>query len=303
MAADDADYVTLQSRVDRRLDTRRRVLPGRGHHHLDEVRGQERRGRAREAQALVPSLTRLFGRQRSGRLHAPEHRALACDRLVAIAERVVSGWTLWEPGQKRGLRRRQHRRLGREVGAARLAGADGLVAVGREIEIEREHFALVEAMFQPQREDGLADLFPHTTRPFRRPAIEQELRDLLRDRRATLDDTALDEVLAQSPGDGDRIDARMRPEATVLGRERRRDEDRRQVPRVEVHVARAITRQRLVERHAATIDDDGRRHVVQLEERRIDRPKAQPEREGDERDQADRADRTPTAHDRAAYFK
>ena len=71
-----------------------------------------------------------------------------------------------------------------------------------------------------------------------------------------------DEVLAQRPRDGDRVDAGMRPEAPILCRDRRRDEHRRQALRVEVHAARAVARQRLVERHAATIDDDGRRHVV-----------------------------------------
>ena len=156
------------------------------------MRRQERRRRAREAQPLVPRLARLLGDQRAGRLHPPKHRALPRDRLVAIAERVVAGRPLRQAGEKRRLRRRQHRRLGAEVGAARPAGADDLIAVGREIQIERENLALVEAMLEPQREHGLADLLAHAPDPLRRPAVEQQLRDLLRDRRAALDDLAFD---------------------------------------------------------------------------------------------------------------
>ena len=165
MASDDADDIALQPGVERRLDPRRQVLArAAAHHHLDEMRRQKRRRVAREAQSLVPRLARLFGRQRAGCLHAPKHRALPGDRLVAVAERVVARRPLRKAGQKRRLRRREHRRLGPEVDAARLSGADDLIAVGGEIEVEREDLALVEAMLEPQREHGLADLLPHASR-------------------------------------------------------------------------------------------------------------------------------------------
>ncbi len=141
-----------------------RFGPACGQHHLDEVRRQKRRRRAREAQTLVPRLARLVGGQRAGRLHPPKHGPLPRDRLVALAERVEPGRPLRQAGQKRRLRRRQHRRSAAEVGAARPLGADDLVAVRREVQVQREDLALVEPMLEPQREHGLADLLAHAPR-------------------------------------------------------------------------------------------------------------------------------------------
>ena len=94
----------------------------------------------------------------------------------------VPGRPLRQAGQKRGLCRRQHRRFGGKVGSTRPAGADHLIAVGGEVEVDRENLALVEPVLEPQRQHGLANLLAHAPDAFRRPAVEEELGNLLRDR-------------------------------------------------------------------------------------------------------------------------
>ena len=129
VAPDDADDVGLESGVERSLDARREIRSGLRFHHLDKMRRQKWRRRARKAQTLVLRLARLIGGQRAGRLHPPKHGPLSRNRLVALAKWVVPGRPLRQAGQKRGLCGRQHRRFGGKVGSARPAGADHLIAV------------------------------------------------------------------------------------------------------------------------------------------------------------------------------
>ena len=133
-------------------------------------------------------------------------------------------------------------------------------------------------MLEPQREDRLRDLRRAAARraPAGCAALEQQLRDLLGDRRAAFDDAARSARLRRSArAMRDRIDARdasrsagPRPRSSPPTSDRRQRRPRRaaslRVPSPE---------QRLVERHAVAIDDDrgrARRRVEQLVEQRPD---------------------------------
>ena len=80
--------------------------------------------------------------------------------------------------------------------SAGAPGAGGLVAVGREVQVEREDLALREAMLEPQREHHLAHLGAEPAALHAVALLDQQLRDLLRDRRAAFDDAAFGEVVA-----------------------------------------------------------------------------------------------------------
>ena len=77
----------------------------------------------------------------------------------------------------------------------------------------------------------------------------------------------------------------MRPEPPVLGRNRGSDQRGRQLPRIEMHAARAIARQRFVQWNASAIDHNRRSSFVQIEERGIDLAESDPHaRTGDHAD-------------------
>jgi len=73
-------------------------------------------------------------------------------------------------------------------------------------------------MLEAKRDDGFLDLRGHAARTARRPAIEQQLRCLLRNRRSAFDDAALGEIGTKGSNNRGHIDAGMTPEPTVLGR-------------------------------------------------------------------------------------
>jgi hypothetical protein len=81
------------------------------------------------------------------------------------------------------------------------------------------------------------------------------------------------------------------PEAPVLCRNRGIHQRLREIVGCEVHAARAIARQRLVQRYTQTIDDDRGRGIVEIHETRGDRTAAHPDgHSGDthqERDQGE----------------
>ena len=81
----------------------------------------------------------------------------------------------------------------------------------------------------------------------------------------------------------------MGPEPPVLCRNRGSDERGRQLPRLEVHAARAIARQRFVQWYTVSIDHDGRTRFVQIEQRGINRAEPDPRACTDD-DADDRAD-------------
>jgi hypothetical protein len=81
-------------------------------------------------------------------------------------------------------------------------------------------------MFEPECDERLVRLRHEAALPRRLPAIQQQLRHLLRDRGRPLDDTAFGEVRAQRPRNRNRIDAHVAEEPPVLGGKCRRDEPR-----------------------------------------------------------------------------
>ncbi len=155
-------------------------------------------------------------------LHPRQHHPLPRRGLRQAAPRVEPRRTLRQRGDERRLRRRQHRGVGAEVGVAGALGAGDLVAVGREVQVEREDLGLRQPMLEAQRDDRFLDLGAPATPPRRdgagRPLgraggelgapIEQQLGDLLRQRRAALDAIERDDVAPRRPRHRDRIDAR-----------------------------------------------------------------------------------------------
>ena len=220
-----------------------------------------RRARLRAACVSVPAATTMRASTTS---LAPPARARA-------APRVEPGRPLRQRREKRGLRRRQHRRGAAEVGLARALGTGDLVAVRREVQIERENLALRQPMLQSHRDNRLTHFDPPPARepwtgPRSRAArqcgltlpIEQELRHLLRDRRPALSATPFPKIAPRRAHERDRVDAGMAEEAVILGRERGGDQRRRKRIRGEPQFARAQIRTRLVQHGAIAVDDDGR---------------------------------------------
>ena len=185
LGGDDALHLALQVGVERCADDAalRRLFE----HAFDEVRGDERLLAAIESQTFVRRRGALRGSQR----HPREYPALPLRRGLRIAQRIERPRPLRQRGQERGLRVRQLLGGDAEVTPARADDAGRLIAVRREVQVEREELALRVAMFEPQRDDGLAYLL----RERARLRIEEELCHLLRDRRAALDDASSPHVV------------------------------------------------------------------------------------------------------------
>jgi hypothetical protein len=113
-------------------------------------------------------------------------------------------------------------------------------------------------VLQPQRDDRLAQLGGQAAAARRVAAVQQQLGDLLRDRRAALHDLPLRQIAAKRAAERDRIDAGMEEEPVVFGCDRRRDERRRQVGGRQRHAPRPIGRPRLEERDAVAVEHDRR---------------------------------------------
>ena len=103
-------------------------------------------------------------------------------------------------------------------------------------------------------------------------------------------------ALAMATGSTPGCDQKRRSSAAMVAA----TSDRRQALRIEVHAARAVARPRLVERHTATVDNDSRRRVAEVEERGVDRPEPQPEGQGEERQETNPDHRAPMAQNGAA---
>ena len=210
-------------------------------------------------------------RQEPAPLHPRQHHPLARRRLRQAAPRVEARRTLRQRRQERGLRRRQHRGVDAEVGVARALGAGDLVAVRREVQIQREDVRLGQPMLEAQRDDRLLDLRSPPAPPRRaggqlRAPIEQQLRHLLGQRRAAFDAIEGGDVAPRRPRHRDRIDAPVRMEAMVLGGQRRRDQRRRQPIGAQPHLARAEIGARFVEHFAVAVEDGRRAHRFGLVE-------------------------------------
>ncbi len=172
MAADDAGDVALQLGVERRLDPRRARSPGGAQHHLDEVRREERR-RVRARRSAARRAPRAPARRVSAPAAAMRRSTRRCRATAAV--RLRCGL---KPDGRCGRPARNAACAGvsidasvAEVRAAGALGADDLVAVGGEVQIQREDLALGEAMLEPQRQHRLANLRAQAARP--RPALRR----------------------------------------------------------------------------------------------------------------------------------
>ena len=245
-------------RVERRLDARRTLRAGVGQHHLDEVRREEGPVNASEHQPFAARLVDLRGREESGGLHLCQYVTLPRRRRCLVAVRIERRRPLWQAGEERRLRGGQHPRLDTEVGLARTLEAGGLVAVGGEVQIERENLALRQAVFEPEGEDGFVHLRTPAAPALRRLPVEEQLRDLLRDRRSTLDDLPFGDVPLERARDGDGIDAGVTPEAAIFCGDGRGRGELRNRGRVEAQRADALAGHGFIQGRAVAIDD-GRR--------------------------------------------
>ena len=165
MTANDSADLALQFGIERGHNPRRLRIGSGCEHHLDEMGREKGRRRVREAELLDAGVVGLRCCQRTGVLHTTKNTALSREGGVQLAERVVTRRPARKTGQERRLRRREHRWIATEVRVAGAAGADDLVAVTGEIQIEREDFRFVETMLEAQRENGFANLLDRPTNP------------------------------------------------------------------------------------------------------------------------------------------
>src|SRR6185312_6445598 len=132
-------------------------------------------------------------------------------------------------------------------------------------------------MLETHREGGLMQLRRDSTMTPRRLAVEEQLGHLLRYRGASFDQLKFHQVALQRARDGNRIDARMRPESAVLGGNRRCNQRWREVVRVQRHASGAVTRERFIQRNSIAIDDNRGSRVSRIEQPGWDWSEANPE--------------------------
>src|SRR5262249_25996160 len=116
-------------------------------------------------------------------------------------------------------------------------------------------------MLEPHRDEGFVKLRDHAAAAggaaIRRTRHEQ-LGGLLGDRRAAFGRAPIAEVACRGPQQRNRIDAGVRPEAAILGGDRRVDDRLRQRGRVERRRPAAVAGARLVQQFAVAIVDERR---------------------------------------------
>ncbi len=206
LVRDDAFDLALEVEVERRHDARRRRAAalvrrrlGQGGNHLNEMRRAEAAGPGAQDQLFGARFAQPLGAQRAGRGHAAQHRLLPHASGRHVLQGIERTRTLGQRREERRLRRRQHGWIDAEVQLARAAGAGGLVAVRRQIQVHRQDFAFGETVLEAQRQHHFAHFHggAAVVHPF--PALDQELRDLLRNRRAPFDDASFAEVVPRRP--------------------------------------------------------------------------------------------------------
>ncbi len=137
--------------------------------------------------------------------------------FVAVADRIESGRRLQQAGDQGAFVEISPPRRFAEIAMRRGVDAISAGAEINPVQIDLEDLILGEAVFEPQRQQGLADL----AREAALGRQEQVLGELLGDRAAALDDMAGGEIGDRGADEPDRIDAEMAIEAAVLGRDHR----------------------------------------------------------------------------------
>src|SRR5581483_3841354 len=119
---------------------------------------------------------------------------------------------LRDPGEERGLRKRQPLRVVPEVGPRRALDAVRAVAEVNGVQVTREDAVLRPALLDLPREGRLLQLA-------RQRALARDVRvldELLRDRRAALDDLPVRDVGPERATDAAQVEAPVLVEALVL---------------------------------------------------------------------------------------
>ena len=205
-------------------------------------------------------------RQPSARGHRPQNPLLARPRGVGALPRIEAARLLRERREKRGLGRRERRDVATEVRPRGAAGADDLIPIRRQVEIERENLALGVAVLEAQRHHRLAPLLDQAATGQAAVLLrEQQLRHLLRDRRSALHDAPRPQVGERGAPDRDRVDADVREEPEVLGRERRMHQHVRQIRRGQQLAARAVGAAHFIQDLAVPVDHHRRSARVEID--------------------------------------
>ena len=154
-------------------------------------------------------------------------------RVARIRGRVVEGRVGGDAREERRVGKRQLARALLEVGVRRLLDPVRAVPEVDRVQVRGEDPVLAPALLELPRERGLADLARE------RPLVADVcvLDELLRDRRATLDDALLPHVLPQRSSDPVDVDPVVLEEPLVLHRDDRLTHDRRDVVRPDEHAA------------------------------------------------------------------
>src|SRR5581483_8136829 len=220
---DRATSSALERRVDRRVDAEparadgvRAVLVDQlVPDEAEEVRLADRRVEAARPEA-EPSLGEARAVFEPGEVavlvHRTEHLAPPCERVGRTVEGVVQRRRLRQPGEEGRLEQRE---LARMLGEVRLRGGLDAVRVVAEVDLVHplaEDLRLRPVLVELDREAGLLDLA--LERPLLRDV--EVANELLRQRRAALDDLARGEVLPERPQDRAVVDTAVLVEAAVL---------------------------------------------------------------------------------------
>ena len=186
------------------------------------------------------------------------------------------------PGQQRRLGQRQLLGALLEVRARRLLDAVRAVPEVDGVEVGGEDPVLAPALLELPRERRLA----HLARE--RPLVADVgvLHELLRDRRTTLDDALVADVLPERARDAAHVDAVVLEEALVLDGDDRLAHDRRDVLGADEHAALVAAEHREHRPAVGRVDDGVDVRVLRggIERGYLARDGAdEPEREGQER--------------------
>jgi len=166
-------------------------------------------------------------------------------------EWVVGRRRLRQAGEQGGLRERQLRSVPREVGLRSRLDPVRVVAV-----VDLVHVGGQDPLLRPgaRQLDGEARLFELALdRPLLRHGVEVA-DELLRDRRAALDDLARADVLVESAGDADGVHTAVRVEPAVLDRNGRARHPRADL-RAGDGLAIALGRNRAEQRAVTRVDE------------------------------------------------
>ncbi len=195
---------------------------------LAHVLGEERTdlrlaGMPRHRERTGDRLAIVGLRDEALREHAIEHVVAPRHDLVGVAVRAELARALDDPGERRGLGKRQVAHAVAEIGARRALHAVVAMAEEDDVQVHREDLLLGELLLELDGEERLRDLAP--------PALlvgQEELAgELHGDRGGALRVAAAAEIHQHGADDAERVDTAVMEEVRVLGREQGIAQERR----------------------------------------------------------------------------